>query len=76
MTREIKTNSRLEKVLVSGAFAVTGELGPPRHANPHEVEEIAAGILAPKAGLEANMQMVCRDRNASPCSPTFWALMR
>ncbi|MDR2444027.1 MAG: methylenetetrahydrofolate reductase [Deltaproteobacteria bacterium] len=89
MTRELKTNSRLEKVLVSGAFAVTGELGPPRHCSAHEVAEkakhlvgnvdsvnitdnqtavvrmssLAAGLLAQKEGLEANMQMVCRDRN-------------
>ncbi|MDR0355037.1 MAG: methylenetetrahydrofolate reductase [Deltaproteobacteria bacterium] len=89
MTREIKTNSNLEKVLASGAFAVTGELGPPRHCSAHEVVEkakhlvgnvdsvnitdnqtavvrmssLAAGILAQKEGLEANMQMVCRDRN-------------
>ncbi|MDR1050565.1 MAG: methylenetetrahydrofolate reductase [Deltaproteobacteria bacterium] len=89
MTREIKTNSNLEKVLASGAFAVTGELGPPRHCSAHEVEEkakflvgnvdsvnitdnqtavvrmssLAAGLLSQKAGLEANMQAVCRDRN-------------
>ena len=89
MTREPKTNSNLEKVLLSGAFAVTGELGPPRHCHAHEVAEkakhlvgnvdsvnitdnqtavvrmssLAAGLLAQREGLEANMQMVCRDRN-------------
>jgi methylenetetrahydrofolate reductase (NADPH) len=89
MSREIRTNSNLEKVLVGGHFAVTGELGPPRSADGHEVAEkakhlvgnvdsvnitdnqtavvrmssLAAGLLAQKVGLEANMQMVCRDRN-------------
>jgi hypothetical protein len=29
MTRELKSASRLKKLLASGAFAVTGELGPP-----------------------------------------------
>ncbi len=89
MSREIKTNSNLEKVLAAGQFACTGELGPPRSAGGHEVEEkakhlaghvdsanitdnqtavvrmssMAASLIAQKAGVEANMQMVCRDRN-------------
>lgn len=88
-TRPVKTNSHLEKVLAAGHFAVTGELGPPRSAAGHEVEEkanhlkgnvdsvnitdnqtavvrmssVAAALLLQKTGLEANMQMVCRDRN-------------
>ncbi len=90
MSRAVKTNSHLEKVLAGGHFAVTGELGPPRSASTHEVEEkakhlkdqvdsvnitdnqtavvrmssLAAGLILQRvAGLEANMQMVCRDRN-------------
>lgn len=89
MSREIRTNSNLEKVLVSGQFAVTGELGPPRSSAGHEVAEkakhlvgnldsvnitdnqtavvrmcsLAAALILQKEGIEANMQMVCRDRN-------------
>jgi len=89
MSREVKTKSHLEKVLAGGHFGVTGELGPPRSASIHEVEEkskhlvghvdsvnitdnqtavvrmssLAAGIILQRTGLEANMQMVCRDRN-------------
>lgn len=89
MSREVRTKSNLEKVLASGQFAVTGELGPPRSANIEEVEEkakhlhgnvdsvnitdnqtavvrmssMAAALLLQKTGTEANMQMVCRDRN-------------
>ncbi|MDR2199077.1 MAG: methylenetetrahydrofolate reductase [Deltaproteobacteria bacterium] len=89
MTRPLRSGSRLEKVLSAGHFAVTGELGPPRHARAEDVREkvhhllgnvdsvnitdnqtavvrmasMAASVLAQKEGLEANMQMVCRDRN-------------
>ncbi|MDR3203905.1 MAG: methylenetetrahydrofolate reductase [Deltaproteobacteria bacterium] len=45
MTREIKTESRLEKVLASGKFAATGELGPPRSADKHEVIEKVKHLL-------------------------------
>ena len=41
MSRQVKTDSNLEKVLAAGHFAVTGELGPPRSADGHEVEEKA-----------------------------------
>jgi methylenetetrahydrofolate reductase (NADPH) len=37
----MKSDSNLEKVLASGAFAVTGELGPPRGADPAIVHEKA-----------------------------------
>ncbi|MDR2459279.1 MAG: methylenetetrahydrofolate reductase [Deltaproteobacteria bacterium] len=89
MTKELKTKSHLEKVLSLGHFAVTGELGPPRHAKASDVEDkvshllgnvdsvnitdnqtavvrmssLSASVLAQRKGLEANMQMVCRDRN-------------
>jgi methylenetetrahydrofolate reductase (NADPH) len=33
MSTELKTDSRLEKILKSGQFAVTGECGPPRGAD-------------------------------------------
>ncbi|UQZ89379.1 5,10-methylenetetrahydrofolate reductase [Deltaproteobacteria bacterium Smac51] len=89
MSREVRTNSNLEKVLAAGHFAVTGELGPPRSADRAEVIEkakhlkdnvdsvnitdnqtavvrmssLAAGLILQEQGTEANMQMVCRDRN-------------
>ncbi|HMK37073.1 MAG TPA: methylenetetrahydrofolate reductase [Desulfomonilaceae bacterium] len=37
MSAELKTDSRLEKILKSGQFAVTGECGPPRGADPEVV---------------------------------------
>jgi methylenetetrahydrofolate reductase (NADPH) len=37
----VKAGSNLEKVLESGAFAVTGELGPPQSADPGVIEEKA-----------------------------------
>jgi methylenetetrahydrofolate reductase (NADPH) len=89
MTRTLKSDSNLEKVLSKGEFAVTGELGPPRNARAQDVVEktkhllgnvdsvnvtdnqtavvrmssLAASLIAQREGLEANMQMVCRDRN-------------
>ncbi|MBU0462949.1 MAG: methylenetetrahydrofolate reductase [Proteobacteria bacterium] len=40
----MKTESRLEKVLASGALAVTSEVGPPRGALPEKVREKASLI--------------------------------
>ena len=37
----MKSGSNLEKVLLSGQFAVTGELGPPRGSDPTAVKEKA-----------------------------------
>ena len=37
----MKAGSNLEKVLESGSFAVTGELGPPQSADPAVIEEKA-----------------------------------
>ncbi len=44
MSVECKTDSRLEKILRSGQFAVTGECGPPRGADP-EVIRKKCGLL-------------------------------
>lgn len=89
MSRDVKTKSHLEKILASGNFAVTGELGPPRSASREEVvakakhlkgnvdsvnitdnqtavvrmSSLAAALILQGEGVEANMQMVCRDRN-------------
>jgi len=41
---ELKAGSNLEKILVAGHFAVTGELGPPQSADP-EVIRKKAGYL-------------------------------
>jgi methylenetetrahydrofolate reductase (NADPH) len=39
MSAELKTDSRLEKILKSGQFAVTGECGPPRGADPEVIRK-------------------------------------
>lgn len=44
MDTAMKAGSRLERVLKSGAFAVTGELGPPKSADP-EVVRAKARLL-------------------------------
>jgi methylenetetrahydrofolate reductase (NADPH) len=85
----MKAGSNLEKILSSGGFAVTGELGPPKGADVSVIERkasllkgnvdainvtdnqtaivrmssIAVGAILQRMGLEATMQMVCRDRN-------------
>jgi methylenetetrahydrofolate reductase (NADPH) len=40
----MKSGSRLEKILTSGQFAVTGECGPPRGADADEVRKKAAHL--------------------------------
>jgi methylenetetrahydrofolate reductase (NADPH) len=45
MNATVKTKSHLEKVLRSGIFAVTGELGPPRSASREEVKEKVRYLL-------------------------------
>ena len=42
MVEELKSNSNLEKILVKGEFAVTGELGPPKSANANVVRKNAS----------------------------------
>lgn len=42
MNGECKTDSRLEKILRSGHFAVTAECGPPRGADPEVIRKKAA----------------------------------
>lgn len=85
----LKAGSQLEKILTSGQFAVTGEIGPPKSHNAEVIRDkcamlkgfvdaanvtdnqtgivrmssIAAGILIQNEGLEAVIQMTCRDRN-------------
>ncbi len=42
MTAELKTDSRLEKILKAGHFAVTGECGPPRGSDAEVVRKKCA----------------------------------
>lgn len=48
MSGECKTESKLEKILRSGKFAVTGECGPPRGADPEVIRKKCA-LLKDKA---------------------------
>ncbi|MGC8603273.1 MAG: methylenetetrahydrofolate reductase [Desulfomonilaceae bacterium] len=48
MSEEFKSGSKLEKVLRSGQFAVTGECGPPRGADPEVIRKKCA-LLKDKA---------------------------
>jgi methylenetetrahydrofolate reductase (NADPH) len=48
MSNELKTDSKLEKILKSGHFAVTGECGPPRGADPEVIKKKCA-LLKNKA---------------------------
>lgn len=41
----MKSDSRLEKVLTAGKFAVTAELGPPQNANPEAIKRKAQHCL-------------------------------
>ncbi len=41
----MKSDSRLEKVLTAGKFAVTAELGPPQNSNPEAVKKKAQHCL-------------------------------
>ncbi len=44
MTAEIKTPSKLERILVSGKIAVTSEVGPPRGSDPEHIIKKAEKI--------------------------------
>ena len=41
----MKSDSRLEKILTAGKFAVTAELGPPQNANPEAIKKKAQHCL-------------------------------
>ncbi len=42
--RNLKTDSKLERILPAGEFAVCGELGPPRGADPNAIRKHAAEL--------------------------------
>lgn len=50
---ETKSNSRLERVLRSGRFAVTAELNPPDSADPQEVYDAALVLSQVADGINA-----------------------
>lgn len=86
---EMVCGSRLERILRSGGFAVTAELGPPKSADVELIKQkagwlkgfvdavnitdnqtaivrmssIAAALIAQQNGIEAIIQITCRDRN-------------
>ncbi len=65
----MKTASRLEKILESGAFAVTSECGPPRGADPEVIRE-KGGLL--KGSVDAvnvtdNQTSVVRMSSIAAC---------
>jgi 5,10-methylenetetrahydrofolate reductase len=88
-TATLKAGSNLEKVFASGAFAVTGECGPPKSADGSIIENKAkllkgyvdavnitdnqtavvrvcsmvSAHTVQDNGVEAIMQVTCRDRN-------------
>jgi methylenetetrahydrofolate reductase (NADPH) len=66
----MKTKSILEKVLESGAFAVTSECGPPRGANPDEVRhkgELLKGFVD-GINVTDNQTSVVRMSSIAACS--------
>ena len=53
MDNQYKSDSRLERVLRSGRFAVTAELNPPDSADPQEVYDAAVTLAAVCDGINA-----------------------
>lgn len=53
MSEQLKSGSRLERVLKSGRFAVTAELNPPDSADPQEVYDAAVVLSQVCDGLNA-----------------------
>ncbi|MDI6732897.1 MAG: methylenetetrahydrofolate reductase [Planctomycetota bacterium] len=58
----MKTDSNLEKVLASGEFAVTAELGPPRGADPEDIHKKAKllGDCADAINITDNQTAIVR----------------
>jgi methylenetetrahydrofolate reductase (NADPH) len=81
--------SSLQRLLTAGHFVVTGEVGPPKSADPTvissaaralrgavdainltdnqtavvRISSVAGAVLVQREGVEAVVQMTCRDRN-------------
>lgn len=65
----MKTASRLEKVLASGAFAVTSECGPPRGADPEVIRrkgEVLKGVVD-AVNVTDNQTSVVRMSSIASC---------
>jgi methylenetetrahydrofolate reductase (NADPH) len=65
----MKSGSRLEKILASGQFAVTGECGPPRGANADEVRKKAAHLkgVVDSVNVTDNQTAVVRMSSLAGC---------
>ena len=61
-TNDYKSGSNLERVLRSGAFAVTAELGPPKNADPEVIREKAGHLrgLVDAANITDNQTAIVR----------------
>jgi len=65
----MKSGSRLEKILSSGQFAVTGECGPPRGANPEAIRKKAAHLkgMVDAVNVTDNQTAVVRMSSLAGC---------
>lgn len=65
----MKSGSRLEKILTSGQFAVTGECGPPRGADGEEVRKKAAHLkgVVDSVNVTDNQTAVVRMSSMAGC---------
>ena len=65
----MKSESNLEKILVAGHFAFTGELGPPRGTNAEEVREKAAHLkgVVDAVNITDNQTAVVRMASWAAC---------
>ena len=65
----MKSGSRLEKILASGQFAVTGECGPPRDADPEHVRKKAAHLkgVVDSVNVTDNQTAVVRMSSLAGC---------
>jgi methylenetetrahydrofolate reductase (NADPH) len=65
----MKSGSNLEKVLAAGHFAVTGECGPPRSANPDVVRQKAAHLkgMVDSVNVTDNQTAVVRMSSLAGC---------
>ncbi len=65
----MKSGSRLEKILSSGQFAVTGECGPPRSADPEVIKKKAAHLkgVVDSVNVTDNQTAVVRMSSFAGC---------
>jgi len=65
----MKSGSKLEKILASGQFAVTGECGPPRGADPEQVRKKAGHLkgVVDSVNVTDNQTAVVRMSSLAGC---------